>query len=154
MNVTGDEEGSAGCQQYSTDLVLEVILASLPATASKLSREQSIDFGTVLESLKSMLKQRELTKTQFMPFAEDSETCREIGSDVLIKTWEAFQQNSAKVFHSDIILISASNKVFVEIVKQIGQLGRQIDTLPQIFLAEFKSKAYEYSLQSCAVPEF
>jgi hypothetical protein len=47
--------------------MLEVILASLPSTAIILAREQSIDFGTVLESLKIMLKEREVTKSHFMP---------------------------------------------------------------------------------------
>ena len=48
-----------GSQSHSHDLMLEVILAALPATANKLQREQSIDFGTVLESLKTMFKERE-----------------------------------------------------------------------------------------------
>lgn len=39
MNVTQDEEGSSGCQHHSIDLMLEVILASLPTTAAKLQRE-------------------------------------------------------------------------------------------------------------------
>ena len=52
-------QDGASFQSHSTDLMLEVILASLPSTAQKLSREQSIDFGTVLESLKTMLKERE-----------------------------------------------------------------------------------------------
>ena len=47
--------------------MLEVILASLPSTATILAREQSIDFGTVLESLKTLLKEREKTKSYFMP---------------------------------------------------------------------------------------
>ena len=104
--------------------MLEVILASLPATAAKLSKEQSIDFGTVLESLKTMLKERELTKPNFMPFASDTDETREIGSDLLMKTWEAFQSNSAKVFYSEDILISPSQKAFVEIAKQVMQIGR------------------------------
>ena len=124
MNVTSDEEGSSGCQHHSIDLMLEVILASLPATAAKLSKEQSIDFGTVLESLKTMLKERELTKPNFMPFASDTDETREIGSDLLMKTWEAFQSNSAKVFYSEDILISPSQKAFVEIAKQVMQIGR------------------------------
>ena len=66
------------------DLLLEVILASLPATANKLAREQSIDFGTVLESLKTMFKEREKVKAEFAPFSGDV-------SDVLARTWEAFQ---------------------------------------------------------------
>ena len=61
------QDGNPGCQSHSTDLMLEVILASLPSTATILAREQSIDFGTVLESLKTMLKEREKTKSHFMP---------------------------------------------------------------------------------------
>ena len=82
------QDGS-GFQSHSTDLMLEVILASLPATAQKLSREQSIDFGTVLESLKTMLKEREKTKGHFMPLKDGSNV--QAGSDLLFKMWEAFQ---------------------------------------------------------------
>ena len=63
------QDGS-GFQTHSTDLMLEVIFSALPATAQKLSREQSIDFGTVLESLKTMLKEREKTKGFFDPLKE------------------------------------------------------------------------------------
>lgn len=74
-----------GSQSHSNDLILEVILAALPATAAKLQREQSIDFGTVLEALKTMLKEREKIRPQLAPL-KDAES----GSDVLAKTWEAF----------------------------------------------------------------
>ena len=96
--------------------MLEVILASLPSTATILSREQSIDFGTVLESLKTMLKERERTKSHFMPLQANDEASREIGSDLLMKTWEAFTSNTSKVFQVDDVLISASRKMVVEIV--------------------------------------
>ena len=96
--------------------MLEVILASLPSTATILAREQSIDFGTVLESLKTMLKEREKTKSHFMPMQFNDDTSRETGTDLLMKTWEAFTQNTSKVFLVDDVLISASRKMIVEIV--------------------------------------
>ena len=92
------QDGNPGCQSHSTDLMLEVILASLPSTATILSREQSIDFGTVLESLKTMLKERERTKSHFMPLQSSDEASREIGSDLLLKTWEAFTSTTSTVF--------------------------------------------------------
>lgn len=44
----------------------------------------------MLESLKTMLKERERTKSHFMPLQSSDEASREIGSDLLMKTWEAF----------------------------------------------------------------
>jgi hypothetical protein len=49
----------------------------MPLTQQKLLREQSIDFGTVIESLKQMYKEREKVK-----FNNNE-------SDILNKTWEA-----------------------------------------------------------------
>jgi len=63
----GANEG-CGSQSHSNDLILEVILAALFATANKLQREQSIDFGTVLESLKTMFKEREKARPTLGPF--------------------------------------------------------------------------------------
>ena len=65
------------------------------------AREQSIDFGTVLESLKTMLKEREKTKSHFMPIDTNQEAGRELGTDLLLATWEAFAANSSKVFCVD-----------------------------------------------------
>ena len=104
--------------------MLEVILASLPSTAAILAREQSIDFGTVLESLKTMLKEREKTKSHFMPIDTSVESVRELGTDLLLSTWEAFTANSSKVFCVDDVLISASRKLVVEIVNKVAGLGR------------------------------
>lgn len=42
----------------------------------------------------------------------------------------------------------------VEIVNQIAGLGRQIDQLPQVYLAEFNHSPYVYSLPSQAQPDF
>lgn len=89
-----------------------------------------------------------------MPFANDSEATKEIGSDILMRTWEAFQSNSSKVFNTEDILISPSKKTFVEIATHVRRLEKQIDNLPQVFLAEFKSKAFDYTLQTSAFPEF
>jgi hypothetical protein len=113
-----------GSQSHSRDLILEVVLAALPATANKLQREQSIDFGTVLESLKSMIKERE--KVRLSPYKAKTQT----GSDVLAKTWEAFAMNASKVFNLDTVLLSASRTVTVELIKQINASGRQFDFLP------------------------
>ncbi len=110
------QDGNPGCQSHSTDLMLEVILASLPSTATILAREQSIDFGTVLESLKTLLKEREKTKSHFMPLESNDEAAKEVGSDMLLKTWEAFSSNASKVFCVDDVLISASRKTVVEVV--------------------------------------
>ena len=148
------QDGNPGCQSHSTDLMLEVILASFPSTANILAREQSIDFGTVLESLKTMLKEREKTKSHFMPMQVGDEAAREVGSDLLVKTWEAFTSNTSKIFCVDDVLISASRKMVVEIVNQIAGLGREIDTLPQVYLAEFNHAPYSYSLTTQAPPEF
>ena len=128
-------------------MMLEVILASLPATAQKLSREQSIDFGTVLESLKAMLKNREKNKTHFMPLKDSANAAN---ADLLMKMWEAFQSNNAKVFVTEDVLISASKKLFVEIAGQISQIGKQIDGLPQVYLAEFRDTEFKYTLQNAA----
>ena len=58
QKLPGAQENT-GSQSHSNDLILEVLLSSLPATSAKLSKEQSIDFGTVIESLKTMFKGRE-----------------------------------------------------------------------------------------------
>ena len=71
-----------------------------------------------------MLKEREKTKSHFMPMQANDETAREIGSDLLMKTWEAFTSNTSKVFCVDEVLISASRKLIVDIVTQISGLGR------------------------------
>ena len=54
----------------------------------------------------------------------------------------------------DDVLISASRKLIVEIVNQIQNLGRQIDMLPQVYLAEFNHAPYIYSLQTQSSPDF
>jgi nuclear cap-binding protein subunit 1 len=107
---------STGCPSHSNDLILEVILASLPATAAKLSREQSIDFGTVLESLKTMLKEREKIRPHLSP-TQRKDDSPALGSDILAKTWEAFQSNSVKIFNIDTVLLSASRETLVELIK-------------------------------------
>ena len=52
------------------------------------------------------------------------------------------------------MLISASRKVIVDVVNQIAGLGRQIDQLPQVYLAEFNHGPYLYSLETQAQAEF
>ena len=74
----GASSGS-GCQTHSTDLILETVLAAMPHTMHKLQREQSIDFGTVIESLKTLYKERERVRVALQPQ----------GTDLLVKTWEA-----------------------------------------------------------------
>lgn len=101
-----------------------------------------------------MLKEREKTKSHFMPMQANDEAAREIGSDLLMKTWEAFTSNTSKVFCVDEVLISASRKLIVDIVGQIAGLGRQIDQLPQVYLAEFNNAPYVYSLETQAQGEF
>ena len=71
-----------------------------------------------------------------------------------MKTWEAFSTNASKVFQVDDVLISASKKMVVEIVSQITALGRQIDMLPQVYLAEFNHGLYLYSLPTQASTDF
>ena len=85
---------------------------------------------------------------------DGSDEAKEIGSDLLQKTWEAFAANTSKVFVVDDVLISASRKMVVDIVVQISNIGRQIDQLPQVYLAEFSHAQYVYSLETCAWPEF
>jgi hypothetical protein len=36
------------------DLILETIMAGLPIASPRLSREQGLDFGTILESLRKL----------------------------------------------------------------------------------------------------
>ena len=96
---------------HSLDMMLEVILASLPATAQKLSREQSIDFGTVLESVKTLYKEREKNKSRFTPLKEHCSG----GNDLLTKMWEVYSQNNSRVFSTEDVLLSASKKLFVDI---------------------------------------
>mmetsp|Transcript_28620 Transcript_28620/g.35453 ORF Transcript_28620/g.35453 Transcript_28620/m.35453 type:complete len:86 (-) Transcript_28620:1689-1946(-) len=84
-----------------------------------------------------MLKEREKTKGHFMPIDTSNEAAREIGTDLLLATWEAFAANSSKVFCVDDVLISASRKLVVDIVNKVANLGRQIETLKQVYLAEF-----------------
>lgn len=69
-----------------------------------------------------MLKEREKTKSHFMPLKANDDAAREIGSDLLIKTWEAFTSNTSKVFCVDDVLISASRKLIVDVVNQIAGL--------------------------------
>jgi hypothetical protein len=100
-----------GCQTHSTDLMLETLLAAMPLTQQKLQREQSIDFGTVIESLKSMFKERERVRLATTHNAEET--------DLLMKTWEAIFYGNTKVLVSDRILLSASRQATVELVKAV-----------------------------------
>ena len=113
-----------------------MILASLPSTSSKLSKEQSIDFGTVLESLKIMFKGREKVRNDYSPMQG------EYAADVLLKTWEVYSVNTTKVFSSDRILLSASRDVIVDLNKKLAGHGQQIMTLQPIFVTEFKDTTF------------
>ena len=97
----------------------------------------------MLESLKTMLKEREKTKSYFYPLRDGQS---QVGTDLLCKMWEAYQQNTAKIFNSDNILLSPSKKFFVEIASQVSRIGRQIESLPQVYLAEFKEVQYQHTL--------
>jgi hypothetical protein len=114
---------NTGSQSHSNDLILEVILCSLPATSAKLSKEQSIDFGTVIESLKTMFKGREKVRVELSPMSGDA------SADVLFKTWEAYASATNKDFNSDRVLLSCSHEIFVDIAKKISAHGQQIMTL-------------------------
>jgi len=48
-----------GSKTHSADLLLETVLAALPQTKQKMQKEQSIDFGTIVEYLKQIFKLRE-----------------------------------------------------------------------------------------------
>ena len=98
-----------------------------------------------------MLKEREKTKGYFDPLRDGQS---QVGSDLLCKMWEAYQQNTAKIFNSDNILLSPSKKLFVEIASQVSRIGRQIESLPQVYLAEFKEVQYQHSLQNAAQYSF
>jgi len=93
-----------------------------------------------------MLKEREKTKSHFMPINGADESARELGTDLLMATWEAFTANASKVFCVDDVLISASRKLVVETVNKVVNLGRQIESLPQVYLAEFNQAPYVYTL--------
>jgi hypothetical protein len=45
-----------GSKTHSADLLLETVLAALPHTKQKMQKEQSIDFGTIVEYLKQIFK--------------------------------------------------------------------------------------------------
>ena len=77
MKLAGAGKGT-GAQTHSSDLILETILSSLPNTFHKLQKEQSIDFGTVIESLKQIFKARSSVVAK-----------SEAQTDLLEKTWEA-----------------------------------------------------------------
>lgn len=86
----------------------------MPLTQQKLQREQSIDFGTVIESLKSMFKEREKVR---MVINKDE-------SDLLMKTWEAIFQNNNKLFTTDRVLLSGSRQSMLDLVKAVQIMGR------------------------------
>ena len=91
MSKNGEKQNSStGLQTHSTDFILEILLAALPIAAQKLSREQSIDYGTILESVKSLLKEREKVSFAFSPFKQNNETSQKANSDLVLKMWEAF----------------------------------------------------------------
>ena len=141
-----ERQDGANFNSHSLDLILEVILASLPATAQKLSREQSIDFGTVLESLKTLYKLREKNKSKFTPL-KDGQTG---GNDLLSKMWDCYNQNQSKVFNNEDVMISASKKLFVDITHGVQNIGKQMEGLPQVYLAEFKDAQFQYNLYNLA----
>jgi hypothetical protein len=126
--------------------MLETLLAAMPLTQQKLQREQSIDFGTVIESLKSMFKERERVRLATTHNAEEA--------DLLMKTWEAIFYGNTKVLVSDRVLLSASRQATVELVKAVQIMGRKIESLPQIFLSEFNESKYSYTLANMASGEF
>ena len=63
--------------------------------------------------------------------------------------WDAYQSNNSKVFTTEDVLISPSKKMFVDITNGIGQ-GKQMESLPQVYLSEFKVEHYQYNLNNCA----
>lgn len=112
-------------------------MAALPLTQAKLQKECSIDFGTVVESLKSMFKERERIRAAF---AQSSNT--QLQPDLLAKTWEATFQSQAKVLMTDRILLSASRNATVDLCKSIANCDNKISSLPQIFLTEFTEQPF------------
>jgi len=140
QKMPGSQEPT-GCSSHSSDLILEVILASLPSTSAKLSKEQSIDFGTVLESLKLMFKGREKLRSESTLFGF-SPMNGDISADILFKTWEVYSANTTKVFNSERILLSASRDNYIECNKKINSHAQQIMTLHPVFVTEFKDHAF------------
>ena len=76
----------------------------------------------MLESLKTMFKEREKLRAYLSPFKLDAKV--QPGSDVLAKMWEAFATSPSKIFNLDTVLLSASRSTVVELVKQINAIGR------------------------------
>ena len=106
---------ATGCQTHSTDLILETLLAAMPLTMQKLQREQSIDFGTVIESLKAMFKEREKIRVQLGGKDE---------TDLLVKMWETIFMTSNKVYATDHVLLSASRDKSLELIKAVQVMGQ------------------------------
>lgn len=99
-----------GSKTHSADLLLETVLAALPHTKQKMQKEQSIDFGTIVEYLKQIFKLRERARQIQNPD-------QEIYSDLLVKTWEAVFQN--KLLVSDRVLLSPGRQLIIDLVKNI-----------------------------------
>jgi len=64
LNLLDECQNGAGGklrQPQDIDLVLEVILAALPIIAPRLQREQALDYGTLLETLRKLFTQRKIS---------------------------------------------------------------------------------------------
>ena len=64
--------------------------------------------------------------------------------------WDCYNQNQSKVFNNEDVMISASKKLFVDITHGVQNIGKQIDSLPQVYLNEFKDYKFRYNLKSLA----
>jgi hypothetical protein len=127
-----------GSKTHSADLLLETVLAALPHTKQKMQKEQSIDFGTIVEYLKQIFKLRERARQIQNPD-------QEIYSDLLVKTWEAVFQN--KLLVSDRVLLSPGRQLIIDLIKSISGLQKTITYLPIILFREFEESNHLYTLK-------
>lgn len=72
------------------DILLETLMAGLPISASRLSKEETLDYGSILEALRKLFTQRE----QRLTFSSQAICPIKNGKckDVLTMIWEGFQQ--------------------------------------------------------------
>lgn len=90
--------GAAGMLTRASDLdmVLETVIAGLPIAAARLSKEQALDYGTILESLRKLMGARE---TRMKEFSSAALAPIKVGKgysekDILQMIWEGFCQES------------------------------------------------------------
>ena len=68
--------------------------------------------------------------------------------------WDCYNQNQSKVFNNEDVMISASKKLFVDITHGVQNIGKQMEGLPQVYLAEFRDTQFRYNIHNLAMYSF